>query len=121
MLKAVLLGNALSCFLFGALFLFAAPDSVAFLGNPPLLLIQFLGAGLLINALFLTITALRKTTRRQDVLLFALGDAVWVLTTGGLLITGLWITTPTGIVWTLGVGLFVAICGLAQWRLAPKI
>lgn len=119
MLKKVLAANAASCALFGALFLLAATETAALIGDPPVWLIRVIGIGLLANAAYLAATALRAEPARRDVLAFAIGDAAWVAATIVLLTAGIWITTPAGVVWALGVGVFVGFCGLAQWRLAP--
>lgn len=120
MLRFVLLLNALSCAIFGGLFLKDANAASLFIGNPPILLMQFLGAGLLINALLLIINAIRKQPPRIKIITFAIGDGIWVFATFVLLIIGHWITTPHGISWAIGVAIFVGLCGIAQWRLAPK-
>ncbi len=120
MLNLVLLGNAASCALFGALFLFDGADIAVFLGDPPVWLVRVIGAGLLANAVFLIVTGMRAEPPRRDVLSFAIGDAAWVLATIVLLGAQLWITTSLGMLWAIGVGLFVGLCGLAQWRLAPS-
>lgn len=119
MLKFVLAANAASCLLFGGIFLFESPDIAALLGDPPVWLVRTIGIGLLANAIYLAVTAARAAPTRRDILTFAIGDAAWVVTTTVLLATGLWITTPAGVAWALGVGAFVGLCGLAQWRLAP--
>jgi hypothetical protein len=119
MLKQVLRANAASCAFFGALFAFAGPATAEFTGNPPVLLLQILGTGLLINAMMLIWKSLSAHPDRSSILVFALGDAIWVVATAALLIAGLWITTPGGIYWALGIATFVGACGLLQWKLAP--
>lgn len=119
MLKGVLLVNAASCAAFGLLFLFDGSVIATFLGDPPVWLLQLLGVGLLANAAWLIFTATRAEPSRRDVLSFALGDAAWVVSTVGLIGAGLWVTTTAGVLWAIGVGLFVGFCGLAQWKLAP--
>ena len=90
MLRVVLLANALSCVVFGVLFALDPAKTSAFIGDPPILLIQILGIGLVGNSVAL----------------------VWSA-------SNLWITTDAGIAWSLGVSVFVGFCGLAQYRLAP--
>lgn len=119
MLKVVLAANAASCLLFGGIFLLAGTEIAALLGDPPVWLVRATGIGLLANAIYLAVTASKAEPARRDVLSFVIGDAAWVVATLVLLATGLWITTPAGIAWALGVGLFVGLCGLAQWRLVP--
>ncbi|AXI48512.1 hypothetical protein C1J03_22450 [Sulfitobacter sp. SK012] len=120
MLKLVLRANAVSCAFFGALFAFAGPATANFTGNPPVLLVQVLGAGLLINALMLVWKSLSADPDRLSILAFALGDAIWVVATALLLITGVWITTAGGIIWAVGIATFVGACGAMQWKLAPN-
>ncbi len=120
MLKQTLQANAASCLVFGAIFAFAAKTTADYVGNPPVLLLQVLGAGLLVNAVLLGWTSLRTNPDRLSILTFAIGDALWVATTIVLLIAGLWITTTTGIIWSIAIAAFVGTCGVLQWRLAPK-
>jgi hypothetical protein len=120
MLKRVLRANAASCVLFGSLFAFAGPAAAKLVGSPPILLLQLLGAGLLINAAMLVWTSLRAQPDRVSILTFALGDAIWVVATALMLIAGLWITTASGVIWAVGVAVFVGACGALQWKLAPR-
>lgn len=119
MLRSILLANALSCALFGLIFVFESGALSEFIGNPPVLLVRVLGAALLLNGAALFWTAVYAPESRKLVLFFALGDAAWVLATLGLLVSKLWITTPAGIAWSVGLAIFVGFCGLAQYRLAP--
>ena len=119
MLNHVLRANAVSCTLFGLLFSLAAPSVANTIGNPPTLLLQVLGVGLLVNAAFIFWTSTRPTPNRTCVLFFALGDAIWVVATLALVGAGLWITTPTGLALSIGVAAFVGGCGFFQWKLAP--
>lgn len=109
--------NALSCFGFGLLFLAVPAAVAAALGSPPVWLIAALGAGLLGNAVLLWLAQRRgRAPRRNEVLFFCLGDALWVVATLALVITGTWITTATGQAVTLAVAVLVALFGLAQMR-----
>lgn len=119
MLKHTLRANAVSCALFGAIFILAGPVTAELIGDPPLLILQLLGAVLLINAAMLGWTSTRRAPKRLSVLFFSLGDALWVAATAGLLVTGYWITTTSGIVWSIVVAAFVGTCGILQWRFAP--
>lgn len=119
MLKLVLKANAVSCALFGALFFFAGPAIAAFIGTPPVLLLQVLGLGLMVNAAALTWASLCTQPNRKLVLLFAIGDGIWVLATIVLVTTGLWISTTNGVLWAAGIAAFVGACGVLQWKLAP--
>lgn len=120
MLRLVLRANAASCGLFGAIFVFFGPATSAFVGDPPVMLLQLLGIGLSLNAAALVWTSMRAKPDRFLVLAFALGDLIWVLATLVLLLGGLWISTPGGTAWATCVAAFVGACGALQWKLAPK-
>lgn len=120
MLQHVLRANAVSCALFGALFVFDGPAAAEYVGSPPVLMLQVLGAGLLVNAAALIWTSLRVHPGRFSILAFALGDLIWVLATVVILIGGFWITTASGIAWAVGVAAFVGVCGTLQWKLVPR-
>lgn len=120
MLKAVLILNALSCAIFGALFFLKGEEVANFIGTPPVLFVQVLGAGLFINAILLMFAALQSAPKRKDVLFFSLGDAAWVAFTVILIIGNIWIKNNEAIYWSLAVALFVGLCGLLQWIYAPK-
>ena len=117
MLKSVMLANAVSCTIFGLIFIFQAAATSGFVGDPPVLLLQILGVGLVINAVLLTITAFRNDPRPLDIALFALGDGIWVLATIIMVVLGIWITTTAGISASIAVAAFVGFCGFMQWRL----
>lgn len=120
MLKAVLILNALSCAIFGALFFLKSEEVANFIGTPPALFVQVLGAGLFINAILLIFTGLQSAPKRKDVLFFSLGDAAWVAFTAILIIGNIWILNTEAIYWSLAVALFVGTFGLLQWMYAPK-
>lgn len=120
MLKPVLAANALSCLVFGALFAAAAPAVAAFLGDPPVWLVRAVGVGLILNGAHLAFTARKAQIRRAEALWFAAGDAAWVAATAILLLSNIWISTPSGAAVAIAVALWVGACGLTQWRLAPS-
>lgn len=120
MLKAVLILNALSCAIFGALFFLKSEEVANFIGTPPALFVQVLGAGLFINAILLIFTAFQSAPKRNDILFFSLGDAAWVAFTIILIIGNIWIINSEAIYWSIAVALFVGLCGLFQWMFAPK-
>lgn len=121
MMKSVLFANAASCAIFGFIFVVFSGGVSAFIGSPPRSLIVVLGAGLLANAALLIVEARRPHPRAAKVRSFAIGDGVWVLFSLGLILTGTWVTTDAGIIWTLGVALFVGACGAAQFVLAGHL
>ena len=120
MLKQILIANAASCLGFGALFLLRADATARTLGSAPVIVLQILGAGLLVNGLHLLWAARQDHPSRPLVHYFAAGDAAWVLGTLALLANGIWITTILGTILALSVAGFVAACGLGQIRYAPK-
>ena len=119
MLKSVLAANAMSCLVFGLIFVLVPAGSANFIGDPPELLIRILGLGLLGNAVLLALTAQRRQFRRVDILAFAFGDAIWVIVTILLLVSGIWILTVHGQVAATAVAMFVGACGWLQWKHAP--
>ena len=120
MLKHILRVNAASCALFGAIFVLAAPATAEMIGNPPVLMLQILGAALLTNSALLIWTSTRRQPDRVSILFFSLGDALWVAGTAGLLLAGFWITTAAGIAWSITVAAFVGTLGILQWKFAPE-
>ncbi|WP_162946890.1 hypothetical protein [Ruegeria sp. EL01] len=120
MLKSVLVANAASCALFGLIFVLKGPTVSDFLGSPPTVLLYVIGAGLLVNAVFLAMEARRDTPRAESVRSFAIGDGIWVLLSIVLVVTGTWITNGPGIAWTIAVAVFVGICGFLQFTLTGR-
>ncbi len=120
MLKTVLIANAASCAVFGALFLLKGTAIAAFLGDPPIWLLQVIGAGLMLNAAFLVFTASQTPPGWRSVYLFIAGDAIWVIATINLLTFGIFVTTPSGIWAAIGVAVFVGACGVGQYRYGPR-
>jgi hypothetical protein len=117
-LKAIMSANALSCLVFGTLFL-AMPRGVAdFLGSPPApaLILTVLGAGLLLNGAHLVYAATRPAPARWVVAYFSVGDFLWVAGTLALVLTDTWITSSAGIAAALAVALGVGTFGFLQWR-----
>ena len=120
MLKHILRANAASCALFGAIFVLAAPATAYLIGDPPFLVLQLLGIVLLGNAALLIWASTLEKPKREIVLFFALGDFLWVAGTAVLLVSGLWITTTSGLAWSLSVAALVGALGFLQWKLAPR-
>lgn len=119
MLKRVLLANAVSCLVFGALFAVFPTATANFLGTPPAWLVLVLGIGLVLNGLNLIRVARKNAPSPIEVMQFVVGDALWVVATLVLIGTGLWITTPHGVWASLAVALWVAACGLGQYACRP--
>jgi hypothetical protein len=119
MLRAVLTANATSCLGFGAVFIYAPGDIAAFLGDVESWVILVLGLGLFVNGIHLAIVARRKAPKRLDVIYFSLGDAFWVLGTLFLIVFEIGVTSVAGILWALGIAVWVGLCGYFQWRWRP--
>ena len=119
MLKFVVLLNAISCIVFGSIFVLWSEATSQLLGDPPRVLLQVLGWGLLANAGLLVATAVQSQPSRGSIKIFVAGDAAWIVGTVALLVLGIWITTYAGVAWSVCVAAFVGLCGWLQWRYAP--
>ena len=119
MLKKTMIANAASCLGFGLLFVAASTPVAAFLGTAPAPVVLGLGVGLILNGIWLLLTARKPAPTRVEILQFVAGDAMWVLATLALILMGLWITTTAGIIAALLVAAMVGIFGWLQWRHAP--
>lgn len=107
--------NALSCLVFGAVFLLAPGPVAAFLGAVPPWVLLALGTGLVGNGLHL-VAAARRRPRAWEVRWFSAGDAAWVVLTLAILAAGAWITTPAGQAATAAVAVGVGALGALQWQ-----
>jgi len=114
-LSYVMKANAISCIVFGLIFLIIPSKVIMFLSadiQPPVLLI--LGVGLIINGLHLTWASLKPMPSKALVLYFSIGDYIWVLGSISLVLLGIWITTTAGILTTLVVSAMVGLFGVLQ-------
>ena len=116
-LKQVMKANALSCLIFGVIFL-AIPtmviDTLTSNQNIPTLAIQVLGGILVANGLHLLWAGFQNKPNKHLVLYFSFGDFVWVLGSVALILLENWINTEKGIVLTLSVAVMVGTFGLLQ-------
>lgn len=121
-LASILALNATSCVLFGLLFLTLPGAVAAFLGAPPApaWLIAAIGVILVVNGAHLAWAARQQRPRRALVLYFSGGDIAWVIATGVLIASGLWITTSGGIAAALIVAAGVGAMGVLQWRASTR-
>lgn len=117
-LMATLGANALSCFIFGVLFVLAPASVASFLGSPPAprLVILVLGAALLLHAIHLGWVARNPKPSRWTVMYFSAGDLLWVAATLALILTETWITSTGGMAAAVAVALVVGLLGYLQWR-----
>ena len=118
-LKSILKANSASCIIFGCLFVFMPSQVLDFLSQsqpaPKWLLIS-LGIGLILNGFHLLWASLRQVHNKNLIRHFAISDFLWVAASVLLVITGLWITTSSGIIATFLVAVMVGIFGLLQFQ-----
>ena len=116
-LSNIMKANAFSCIGFGITFLFLPEEVRNFLSannQAPSIVFTILGICLFFNGLHLIWASLKIMPSKHLVIYFSIGDYIWVLGTSYLLVVGIWITTPMGIVVTLLVSGMVGIFGLLQ-------
>ena len=115
-LRMVLRLNALSCLVFGVIFLIWPGSVASFLGTAPPLLFTVLGIGLTLNGAHLILASSRKELKSWEVRYFAAGDFLWAVASLVLIAMGWVVTTPAGIAAALVVGAGVAGLGAIQLR-----
>ncbi|WP_426370062.1 hypothetical protein [Pseudocolwellia sp. HL-MZ7] len=116
-LKNVLMANAISCIIFGLIFICLPIKVAVFLGGDthfPELILQILGVVLVINGLHLIWASLQQTPNKWLILYFSFGDFLWAISSSFLLLMRLWITTMAGIITTILVALMVTVFGIMQ-------
>ncbi|CAA0103526.1 Uncharacterised protein [BD1-7 clade bacterium] len=122
-LKNTLRINATSCIGFGLLFMLFSSTTNQFLSATepaPAIIIQVLGAILLVNGLHLLWASKLKTPSAILVMYFSVGDFLWVFLSAVLALLGIWIDTPAGIAATLIIALMVGTLGTLQLANLPK-
>lgn len=122
-LKNVLLANATSCIVFGILLVVYPQQTAYFLSTEQPaanIYILAIGIGLVLNGLHLVATALKQNPSRSIILQFAIGDFIWVAITILLILTGTWVTSYDGILYSLAIALMVGIFGVLQIIKCPK-
>lgn len=116
-LKIVFRLNAISCLLFGSLFVLA-PEMVsvflAYEAPAPVLLMSVIGAVLILNGIHLIAASLQISPSRELIIYFALGDGMWVCAVTALIVSGLWITTSHGIMAAVLVNIVVGVFAVMQ-------
>ena len=118
-LKLVLRMNATSCIAFGLLGLLIPAHISMFLGDPPVWLVQIVGAVLIANGLHLILAAQRKAINKWEVFYFSFGDLAWWLGSSFLIAMNIWITTTMGAITMYAIAFAVAILGVTQlWMMA---
>lgn len=114
MLKPTMYLNAITCAFFGGLFVIAGGSVAVFLGDPPIGLVNALGAALLFNAAHLAFEARKVQPAKKIVMYFVMGDALWVAATGVLVFGGIYITSPQGIFAAMAVAALVGAFAVGQ-------
>lgn len=112
--RYTLAANAGTCFSFGFLFVFFAPDVAQFLGNDLVLVTRIIGALLIGHGVHLSWAAGFSSLPRELVYYFSAGDVLWFLATLVLLVATNVICTTQGVVASLGVAIVVESLGMAQ-------
>lgn len=113
-LSYILRLNAASCLGFGIVFMIAPGATATLLGTAPPGVVFWLGVLLQGNGAHLALASLRSQAVDLEILWFTLGDMAWWLASLLLIVAGVWITTPLGMVLTVSVATFVAALGVAQ-------
>lgn len=116
-LNNVMKVNAISCIVFGLIFLIIPSKVIIFLGadiQAPKAILLILGIGLTVNGLHLIWASLKPMPSKALVLYFSLGDFIWVLGSISLVLFGIWINTTAGVITTLVVSAMVGLFGILQ-------
>jgi len=116
-LHNVMRANAMSCMVFGGVFALLPGQVAVFLGGAspaPRVYILALGVMLIINGIHLVWASRRARPKKQLILYFSLGDFLWVIASGGLMLLGVWITSPAGVIATSAVAVMVGLFGILQ-------
>lgn len=111
--------NALSCLLFGALFVFIPETIIAFLADThfmPKLVLVALGVVLNLWGMLLIWLSNRDPLPNVLLLIVALGDFLWVVATVVLLLMQVWINSSNGIAAAGLVAMLVGWFGLQQFQ-----
>jgi len=116
-LNHVMKANAISCIVFGSIFLIMPAMVITFLSADipaPKTIILILGIGLIVNGLHLIWASLKPIPSKALVLYFSIGDFIWVLASISLVLFGIWITTTAGVITTLTVSAMIGFFGIFQ-------
>lgn len=116
-LKNVMSANAISSLAFGGLFSLQPGLVATFLGGAspaPKLYIFILGILLIVNGLHLFWASMIFLPNKYLILYFSAGDYIWVIATLGLMVSGVWITTTSGVLVGSAVAVVVGIFGTLQ-------
>ena len=106
--------NALTCAAFGLLFVFASKATSQFLGGFPEIWLRVVGALLVLHSVHLVWASIRRSIRHLEVYYFSAGDLLWFLASLYLLLAPGLITTTSGAILTIVVGVIVDRLGTAR-------
>ena len=115
--------NALSCLLFGAMFVFMPETIIAFLADNnhmPQLVLVALGVVLNLWGMLLVWLSNRDPLPNVLLLIVALGDFLWVAATVVLLLMQVWVNSSNGIAAAGLVAMLVGWFGLQQFQCYKK-
>ena len=122
-LQTVLRMNASTCIGFGVLFT-VIPDSLArFLSatSPaPGYVLLILGLGLIAQGIHLIWTSFQIQPSKALILYFSMGDFIWTMASVLLILLGVWVNSPLGVLYTGLVALIVGLLGVMQIRAYKK-
>ncbi len=116
-LNYVMKANAISCIVFGLIFLMMPSKVIMFLSadiQAPKAILLILGIGLIVNGLHLIWASQKPMPSKALVLYFSIGDFIWVLGSISLVLLGIWINTTAGVITTLVVSAMVGFFGILQ-------
>ena len=116
-LRSVLKMNALSCFLFGVIFVVGSGQVSLFLSAEETygFWVQILGGGLLVNSGLLLLASQKVEMSLFEIRFFAIGDFLWVAGTLVLIAQNLALTEPPGVAAAMLVAIMVFYFGIQQW------
>jgi len=112
MLRYVLRGDAIATIATGAICLVDAQPLAALLGIQPPLALEILGAVLALYGAFLFYTAAQAQLSRRVVIAAIVLDAIWVLDSAILLVSG-WLPLTSAGMWIIGL-IAVAVAVVAE-------
>lgn len=116
-LKNIMRANATSCLAFGGVFALQPSLVANFLGGAspaPQSYILILGIVLILNGLHLLWASRVPLPQKELILYFSTGDYIWVIGSVGLIVSGVWITTPGGVLVASAVAVMVGLFGTLQ-------
>jgi hypothetical protein len=118
-LKQIMRANALSCIIFGFLFIVLPTDTALFLSTSntvPTMMLVILGVVLVANGAHLIWASLSQKPNKILVMYFSLGDFLWVIASSYLIFSEMWITSEQGIAAASTVAVLVGVFGVLQMQ-----